>query len=262
VTLLDRIVAHKRVEVAAAQTRESLSQLRARAQRAAPTRSLRQALQRESGDPIRVLAEVKRASPSAGPIRPDADPSDIARAYAAGGAAAISVLTDRNFFAGELAFISQVKAAVGLPVLRKDFLVCEYQVVEARAAGADAILLIAAILDDRELRTMIDLAHHLGLEVLLEVHDAKEAQRAAQLPADVFGVNHRDLATLGIDMGLSRALLPLLPAQAVVIAESGIASRRDVASLEEAGVHAILVGETLMRAADPGARLRELLARP
>lgn len=256
--VLGEILAAKVGEVAAARAERSRADLETLARAQPPARSLMQALRREPGEPVRVLAEIKRASPSAGPIRPGADPAVIARAYAAAGAAAISVLTDEDFFDGNLDFLGRVRAAVDLPLLRKDFLIDRYQVVEARAAGADAVLLIAAALDDDTLGALAAEAARLGMAALVEVHDEVEAARAVAVGAPLVGVNHRNLATFSIDMGLTARLAPMLAGR-VLVAESGIKTAADVATLAAAGADAILVGETLMRAASPGAALRALL---
>jgi indole-3-glycerol phosphate synthase len=258
--VLARILDAKVGEVAAARAARPLASLRRDAESAAPARSLARALRRGPGQPVRAIAEIKRASPSAGPIRPGADPAEIARDYAAGGASALSVLTDRDFFDGDLAFLPRVRAAVDVPLLRKDFLIDEYQVVEARAAGADAVLLIVAALDDARLSALAALAAELGMDALVEVHDEAEADRAAAARAPIIGVNHRDLATFTIDMGLTARLAPRLPAGTVLIGESGIRTAADVAALGAAGAHAVLVGESLMRQPSPGAALAELLA--
>jgi indole-3-glycerol phosphate synthase len=208
----------------------------------------------------RPRAEVKRASPSAGPIRPGADPVAIAAAYEAAGAAAVSVLTDGPFFDGSLLHLAGVRARVGIPVLRKDFVVDEYQVWEARAHGADAVLLIVAALADPALADLRAAVDGLGMAALVEVHDEDEAGRAVAAGARVIGVNHRDLKTFRMDMDLYARVRPRLPAGAVGVAESGIKTPADVARLAAAGADAILVGETLMRHPSPGDALRELLA--
>ena len=200
-----------------------------------------------------VAAAHAARSPSAGPIRPEADPVTIARTYADAGAAALSVLTDRQFFDGRLEFLAAVHDAVPLPVLRKDFVIDPYQVVEARAAGADAVLLIVAALDDVRLAE---------LAALVEVHDLAEAERALAIAPTLLGVNHRDLSTMQIDMGLTAQVAPRVPPGVVLVAESGIKTAADVAALVAVGAHAILVGESLMRAADPGAALRALRGAP
>jgi indole-3-glycerol phosphate synthase len=254
-TILDRIVAKKREEVRALDG----AALARRAREMPPARDFAAALERAAGAPIRAIAEIKRASPSAGPIRPGADPAEIARGYAAAGARALSVLTDREFFDGELGFLARVRDAVSLPLLRKDFIISAAQIAEARVAGADAVLLIVAILDDAALRELHAHARELGLAALVEVHDEREAERAIAAGASIIGVNHRDLATLAIDMSLTARIAPMMPRGTILVGESGIRGARDVRALAGAGAHAILVGETLMRAPDPGVALAELL---
>ncbi len=259
--ILATILDAKLGEVAAARAARPLESVRRDAEAMPPARSLASALRRGPGQPVRALAEIKKASPSAGPIRPGADPAEIAKDYAAGGAAAISVLTDRQFFMGDLVFLPRVREAVSLPLLRKDFLIDEYQVVEARAAGADAILLIVAALDDARLRGFAALAAELGMDALVEVHDAAEADRAAAAGAPIIGVNHRDLATFKMDMGLTAKLAPRMPAGTVLVGESGVRTIADVQALGKAGAHAVLVGEALMRRPSPGVALAELMGR-
>jgi len=257
-TILETILAAKRVEVAEAKQRRSLADLEAAARATDPTRGLAAALARPAGAPVRVLAEIKRASPSAGPIRPGADPAAIATAYAAAGAAAISVLTDRQFFDGDLGFLAACRAAVRLPLLRKDFVIDPYQIAEARVAGADGVLLIVAALDDANLRELVAAATSYGLDALVEIHGEAEAERAVASGARLIGINHRDLHTFRIDMSLTATIAPALPAGTVIVGESGIRTAADVRALGEAGAHAVLVGEHLMRADDPGAALRAL----
>jgi indole-3-glycerol phosphate synthase len=259
VSILDEILAVKRTEVAAARAERPLSQLDAEARAAGPVRSLEGALRRAAGEPVRAIAEIKRASPSAGPIRAGADPAAIARDYAAGGASAISVLTDRRFFDGELGFLARCRAAVELPLLRKDFVIDPYQVAEARAAGADAVLLIVAALAPAQLAELVDAARGHGLDVLVEAHDLDEVDTALAAGATLLGVNHRDLRTFAIDMTLTARIAPRVPPSVVLVAESGIRTAADVRALGAAGAHAVLVGEQLMRAASPGDALRELL---
>jgi indole-3-glycerol phosphate synthase len=259
-SILDEILRHKRVEVEAASAARPRAGLEVAARTAGPVRSLAEALRRPPGAPVRVIAEIKRASPSAGPIRPGADPAAIGRAYQEGGAAALSVLTDERFFDGHLRFLAEVRAAVALPLLRKDFIVDPYQVVEARAAGADAVLLIAAALEPARMAELLAEAARQGMDALVEIHREEEADAAVEAGARLIGVNHRDLATFTMDMGLTERLAPRLPEGAVLVAESGIKTAADVRRLAEAGAHAVLVGETLMRAPSPGAALAALLA--
>ena len=258
-SILDEILREKRAELARARDERPLAGLEAAARAAGPTRGLTAALRRPAGAPIRAIAEIKRASPSAGPIRPDADPAAIARDYQRGGAAAISVLTDEQFFDGRLEFLARARAASSLPLLRKDFLVDPYQVVEARAAGADGVLLIVAALDDGQLGELLAEAGRWQLDALVEVHDEAEAERALAAGARLLGVNHRDLGTFEMDMGLTARLAPRCPPEIVLVAESGIRSAADVGQMAAAGAHAILVGEALMRAPSPGAALEQLL---
>lgn len=245
--ILDEIVSHKRRQELprlAAVDRSVLADL-------PPTRGFAAALRRDQG-PIRLIAESKKGSPSKGIFREHYDPVANAFAYQLGGASAISVLTDERFFFGHLDHLVAVRGAVGLPLLRKDFLVDERQVAEARLAGADAILLIVACLEDGQLRDLGGFADELGLDVLVEVHDADEATRAVALGFTLVGVNNRDLKTFHTDLETTFALVPGLQGEGrVVVAESGIACRDDCARLEATGVDAALVGEALMRADDP-----------
>ena len=254
--ILDQIVEHKREEVAAARRRTPLADVRRRAQETAPAQGFRAALaERED---VALIAEIKRASPSAGLIREDFDPAAIAECYHSAGAAALSVLTDPRFFQGDLEHLARAKAAAGLPALRKDFLIDEYQVFEARAAQADAILLIARILSDRQLGEYIDLAGELGMAALVETHSAAEIERALEAGGDLVGINNRDLDTLTVDLATTEALARYVPPERVRISESGIGTRADVERLARCGVHAVLVGETLMRSPDMTAAARRL----
>jgi indole-3-glycerol phosphate synthase len=212
---------------------------------------------REGG--FALIAEVKPASPSAGIIREKVDPAEIALVYERAGAHAVSVLTDRTFFRGDSANLVRVKEAVKLPVLRKDFLLHPLQVLESKQLGADAILLIVRLLDTHTLKQLVSLAHELGMEVLAEVHSAEEIPAALLSGADVIGINHRNLDTLEVDLGVSEQLRPFLPPDLTVIAESGIRSHADVMHMKKAGMNGVLVGEWLMRQPDPGRAVRELL---
>ena len=257
-TILARILETKRAEVAEARRARPLADVDAAARAAGPVRGLRAALLRPPGAPVRVLAEIKRASPSAGAIRAGADPAEIAADYAAHGAAAISVLTDATYFDGELGFLARCRERIALPLLRKDFTIDAYQVAEARAAGADGVLLIVAALEPPQLAELLAAASEYGLDALVEVHDAREADAALAAGATLVGVNHRDLKTFAIDMSLTGAIAPQLPAHVVLVAESGIRTAADVRALGDAGAHAVLVGEQLMRAPSPGAALEAL----
>jgi len=258
VSILDTILATKREEVAAARAARALADVEAAARVAEPPRGLRRALARAPGEPVRVLAEIKRASPSAGAIRAGADPAVIAADYEAAGAAAISVLTDRQYFDGDLAFLARCRERVRLPLLRKDFLIDAYQVAEARAAGADGILLIVAALSGAQLGELMAAAESFALGVLVEVHTVREAEVALAAGTTLLGVNHRDLRTFSIDMSLTSVVAPMLPPEVVLVAESGIRTAADVQLLGAVGAHAVLVGEQLMRAASPGDALRAL----
>ena len=259
--ILHRILATKRGEVDEARVARPLAQLRAAAEGRSDLRDFIGALRRKvDGGRAAVIAEVKKASPSKGVLRADFDPAAIARSYATNGAACLSVLTDREYFQGDPAYLEQARAASGLPALRKDFLVDAYQVVEARAMGADAILLIVAALEDGQLRDFEALAHSLGMAVLVEVHDARELDRALCLTTPLVGINNRNLRTFETTLDTTLALLPKIPADRIVITESGILAPGDVATMRAAGVNAFLVGEAFMRAPDPGAELARLFA--
>ena len=258
VTILDEILAVKRGEVATARGACSLADVEAAARSAGPVRGLERALRRPPGEPVRIIAEIKRASPSAGAIRAGADPAAIARDYARGGATALSVLTDRQFFDGELSFLARARAAVDLPLLRKDFVIDAYQVAEARAAGADGVLLIVAALGDAQLAELIAAARAYQLDALVEVHDLLEVDAALLAGATLLGVNHRDLRTFTVDMTLTAQIAPRVPPDVVLVGESGIRTTADVEALGCAGAHAVLVGEHLMRAGSPGDALLAL----
>jgi indole-3-glycerol phosphate synthase len=259
-TILDEIVLSKRREVAAARGLKPLEQLQARAAGAPPVRDFRAAL--AGPGPIRLVAEIKKASPSAHVIRADFDPVAIARIYQRHGAACISVLTDTPYFQGDLAHLTDVRASVAIPTLRKDFLVDDYQVVEARAAGADAILLIAEILDDATLARLLERARRLGMAALVEFHDEANLLRVLASGADLIGINNRDLRHFGTDLDHTLRLRDQIPREFVLVSESGIRTRQDVTRLEAAGISAILVGESLMRAPNIGLAIEQLLGRP
>ena len=262
-TILDDILAHKRQEVAAQKQRVDMDTLVANISASNDTpRGFMKALQaRVAIGGTAVIAEVKKASPSMGVIRASFDPVAIAESYAAAGATCLSVLTDEKYFQGSGHYLRLVRAAVGLPLLRKDFIVDEYQIVEARALGADAILLIVAALSDVELAAFTRLAHDLGLDVLVEVHDEAECARALQLPLRVIGVNNRNLHDFSVSLDTSRRIKTMLPADYLLVSESGIHTRADIEALQGDGIHAFLVGGSLMQADDPGAALSALLAK-
>ena len=257
--VLDEILSHKRSELAARRSRVSMGELQARCRRLAPALGFEAALEARAGERVRLIAEVKKASPSAGVLNAALDPVTQARAYAAAGAAAISVLTDEKYFRGSLDDLVAVRAAVSAPLLRKEFIIDEYQLWESRAAGADAVLLIVAALDPARLRDLMQAATEIGLATLIEVHAAAELDAALRADAPVIGVNNRDLRTLRTSLEPSLALLPLIPPGHVAVSESGIASGADVERVLAAGAHAILVGEGLVRAPDVSAKVRELL---
>jgi indole-3-glycerol phosphate synthase len=262
--ILRTILARKREEIAERSAAAPIGSVRERATAAAPPRGFARALQArvDAGRPA-VVAEVKKASPSKGVIRRDFDPAAIARSYEAGGAACLSVLTDVDFFQGSDAFLQQARAACALPVLRKDFVIEPYQVYEARALGADAVLLIAAALGNAEFANLHALALELGMDALLEVHHAADLERALMLPQPdrtVIGVNNRDLNTFETSLDTVLRLRHQVSGDRLLVAESGIATREDVARLRAAGIRAFLVGETFMRADDPGAELARLFA--
>jgi indole-3-glycerol phosphate synthase len=254
--ILERIVTSKRREIAERRSRISESELEHRLRDAPLIRDFRAALDRAGT--VQILAEVKRASPSAGLLREDFDPVAIARIYAEHEAAAISVLTDERFFHGHLSYLSAIRAGVALPVLRKDFILDPYQLLEARAAGADAVLLIAECLDTAELPRLLNQAHELGLEALVELYGADQLQRVVDSGAQLIGINNRNLRTFVTQLEHTLELAPRIPSDRCLISESGIRTRHDVLRLQEAGVRAVLVGETFMRAPDIGAKLDEL----
>jgi len=259
VSILDQILETKRAELAADRARVSPAEMAARARRRAePTRGFRAALQRAPAPAV--IAEIKRRSPSKGEIRRDFDPVKCAEAYLAGGAAALSVLTDAQYFGGCLDHLLQVHAAVPLPLLRKDFVIDTYQIDEARVAGADAVLLIASALAPEDLARLQAHARGLGLDALVEVHDGSELEVALSVSADLVGVNNRDLRSFEVDLGVTERLAARIPADAgvLLVAESGIGGPADVARLQRAGASAFLVGESLMRQADPGLALKQL----
>lgn len=257
-SILTTILQVKRGEITAARHVAPIDRLTRACAQLSPARGLRRALSRAPGQPVRLIAEIKRASPSAGAIRAGANPADIGRMYESAGASAISVLTDRQFFDGDLAFLARVRTVTSVPLLRKDFIIDPYQVVEARAAGADGVLLIAAALDGSLLAELMACSAEVGLDSLVEVHDVAETERALAAGAQLLGVNHRDLATFTIDMTLTERLARLVPDDVVLVGESGIRAPEDVLALGRTGAHAVLVGERLMRADDPGAAARAL----
>ena len=256
--MLDEIIAHTRTEVRRRRALRPLGALEAACRERPAARELQAALRPGPRDRVRLIAEVKKASPSQGVLSADLDPVAQARAYACAGAAAISVLTDEKYFRGGLQDLVAVRAAVELPVLRKEFIVEEYQLWESRAAGADAVLLIVAALDGEALRDLLQAAKAVGLGTLVEVHTAGELEAALERGAPVIGVNNRNLQTLTTSLDPSLTLLPLIPPGPVAVSESGLFTRADVERVVRAGAHAVLVGEALVRAGDVAAKVREL----
>lgn len=271
--ILEEIIAYRREAIAERKLRLPLRELKVRIRDMDPPRDFQSAISREttpkaissaSGGPsaIRLIAEIKRASPSKGVIREDFDVATLARSYRDGGAAAISVLTEERFFQGDLRHLALVREAANLPILRKDFIVNDYQIYEARAFGADALLLIVATLSPTELRDFLDLGRDLKLCCLTEVHAKGDLEEALLAGAEVIGINNRDLRTFQVSLETTLKLIKDIPKEKVVVSESGISSREDVLTLTRAGVDAILVGEALMRSPDVKAKLKELLENP
>ncbi|MFN5095994.1 MAG: indole-3-glycerol phosphate synthase TrpC [Limnohabitans sp.] len=259
--ILDKIVAVKREEVAAAMVRKPMDVMRADAESRVLTRDFEGAMRAKlAAGQAAVIAEIKKASPSKGVLRADFIPADIAQSYAEHGAACLSVLTDKQFFQGSVDFLKQARASCDLPVLRKDFMVDPYQIYEARAMGADAILLIAACLDDAQMADMEAVARRLDMAVLVEVHDRAELDRALKLKTRLVGVNNRNLKTFEVSLQTTLDLLPHVPADRLLVTESGILSADDVKRMREAQVNAFLVGEAFMRADEPGEALAKLFA--
>jgi indole-3-glycerol phosphate synthase len=261
--ILKKILDRKREEVASARIATPLSDLRARIADLPATLGFKSSLRKTTAAAkTAIIAEVKKGSPSKGVIRHDFDPLAIASIYAENGAACLSILTDAHFFMGDLAYIPAIRQSVNIPLLRKDFIFDPYQVFEARTAGADAILLIAAMLDLSPLRDLASLARELGLDVLMEVHDEGEMETALQTDCELIGINNRNLRTFETSLTTTERLAPLVPPERLIVAESGINARKDIERLAGAGAKAFLVGESLMREADIGAKLRELLGIP
>jgi indole-3-glycerol phosphate synthase len=255
-SILDRIVAYKPAEIAAARARVPDAELERRIAALPPARDFRAALERDDG--VSIIAELKKASPSAGVLRPDFDHAAIARVYERHGAACVSVLTDEPSFQGHLTYLERVRATIAVPLLRKDFLIDRYQLLEARAAGADAVLLIAEILDDAALHRLLREAAGLGLQALVELYDRDNLPRVLDAGARLVGVNNRDLRTFAVRLEQTLELAAAVPRDVCLVSESGIRTRGDLERLRAAGVRAALIGETLMRAPDIGAKLDEL----
>jgi indole-3-glycerol phosphate synthase len=255
--MLDKITAQKREEVEQRKKAVTITYLQQRIAKQKPALDFAMALK---GDHIRLIAEVKQSSPSRGLLSPNFNPIELAQTYAEGGAAAISVLTETNYFMGSIEHLAAIKEVVDLPLLRKDFIFDLYQVYESRAYGADALLLITSILSQEQLKELILLSHSLGLKCLVEVHNKGEVERAILSEAEIIGINNRDLNTFSIDINMTQRLRPLIPQERIVVSESGIKSKRDIEKLRKWGVDAVLVGEALVTAGDIRAKMKELLS--
>ena len=255
--MLDKITAQKREEVEQRKKAVTITYLQQRIAKQKPALDFAMALK---GDHIRLIAEVKQSSPSRGLLSPNFNPIELAQTYAEGGAAAISVLTETNYFMGSIEHLAAIKEVVDLPLLRKDFIFDLYQVYESRAYGADALLLIASILSQKQLKELILLSHSLGLKCLVEVHNKGEVERAILSEAEIIGINNRDLNTFSIDINMTQRLRPLIPQERIVVSESGVESHKDIEKLGKWGVDAVLVGEALVTAGDIRAKMKELLS--
>jgi len=255
--ILDEIIENKTSEVEISKTSLPLEQIQEQIKDALPSRNFFDAIN-PKGE-LKIISEVKHASPSKGVFREDFDPVQIAKSYSRGGASAISVLTDEKYFRGSLSFLKNIRAEVDTPLLRKDFIIDPYQVYEARLFGADAILLIIAALDQTSLSELLELTHSLQMNAIVEVHDENELDRALEADARIIGINNRDLRTFDVDLNVSINLSKKVPGDKIVIAESGIGSIEDIDRLRGEGVHVFLIGETFMKAPDPGQKLKQLI---
>ncbi len=255
-TYLDDIITYKKTELEERKRKLPYSALKMQIQSAKEPKDFKAALMKEG---TRIIAEVKKASPSKGIIREDFDHIAIAESYEKGGAAAISILTDSHFFKGDIEYLSQIRQVVDIPLLRKDFIIDEYQVVEAKVYGADAILLIATVLPLEELKYLYELSRSLGMQVLVEVHDKKDLKKALKAGAEIIGINNRDLKKFKTDINISVELAKLIPDDKIIVSESGINSKEDISFLKEGGANAFLIGEAFMREIDPGKKLREMI---
>jgi indole-3-glycerol phosphate synthase len=257
--ILDKIVAHKKLEVATQKKRTSLGEIKRSLTGVDLVRGFKQAI--SAPGRVNLIAEIKKASPSRGVIRSDFDPEAIARIYEDNGAVAISVLTDRQFFQGDLSFLATVRSVTSsVPILRKDFVIEEYQIYQSRLAGADAILLIAAVLDLPTLSRFLSIASDLDLDCLVEVHTEDELHMVLNTSASIIGINNRDLRTFKTDIQTTARLIEMIPEDRVIVSESGISSKEDVEFLQKCGVHAMLVGEALMRSDDIGLQIKQLMS--
>lgn len=255
--ILDEIIENKAIEVAESKNTLPFEILKEQIKDALPSRDFFKAINPDGN--LKIISEVKHASPSKGVFREDFDPVEIAKSYSSGGASAISVLTDKKYFKGSLTYLKNIREQVDTPLLRKDFIIDPYQVYEARLFGADAILLIVAALDQTLLKELLELTHSLDMNAIVEVHDEAELDRALDADSRIIGINNRDLRTFDVDLNVSIDLSAKVPQGKIVIAESGIGSIEDIDRLRGHGVHVFLIGETFMRAADPGQKLKELI---
>ncbi|MEK7678856.1 MAG: indole-3-glycerol phosphate synthase TrpC [Deltaproteobacteria bacterium] len=260
--ILREIVRNRAARLSRQKQLISVDEIKNRLGSAMPVRDFRAAvIGKGKADDIRIIAEVKKASPSKGVIRDVFDPLALAKEYEANGASAISVLTEEKYFQGSLEYLRLIKEKTGLPVLRKDFIIDEYQIYEARSAGADAVLLIAAILDEKALKNFIWLTEALGMAALIEVHDEEEIKKALEAGASLIGVNNRDLKTFKVDINATIRLLPLVPKDKILVSESGLSAREEILMLKKAGASAFLIGTALVKEKDAGKKLRELLGK-
>ena len=255
--ILDEIIENKKIEIESSKKSLPLKLIKARIKDALPARNFFNAI--KPNGQLKIISEVKHASPSKGILREDFDPVLIAKSYSSGGASAISVLTDEKYFKGTLSYLKNIRENVETPLLRKDFIVDPYQVYEARLNGADALLLIVAALDQSTLTQLLELTHSLDMNAIVEVHDEDELDRALDVNARIIGINNRDLRTFDVDLNISVNLSKRVPQDKIVIAESGIGSIKDIDMLRSKGVHVFLIGETFMKAPDPGQKLNELI---
>jgi indole-3-glycerol phosphate synthase len=261
--ILDDIINHKKYELAELKSKQPLAKLKDILKRLQPTRDFKKALTKPSSKgyskPTNIIAEIKKASPSKGIIRDDFNPVEIAKAYEVSGAVAISVLTDKKYFQGDIEYLKQIKEVTSIPILDKDFIIDPYQIYQARIYGADAILLIAAILSDDELSDYLTLSHQLELDTLVEVHTLKELKRVLKTDAQIIGINNRDLRSFKVNPDASLQLVKYIPGELIVVSESGIDNKELILSLQKEGIDAFLVGEALMKEKDVGEKLRELI---
>jgi indole-3-glycerol phosphate synthase len=257
--ILKKIIARKHEEIAERSAKVSIDDLKQQIESASPVRPFVGSMEEKiASGRAAVISEIKKASPSKGVLREDFNPAEIAKSYAANGAACLSVLTDRDYFQGHEDYLVQAREACDLPVIRKDFIIDPYQVYEARAIGADCILLIVSVLDDQQMGSLMDLVHELGMDALVEVHDREELDRALKFDTRLVGINNRNLRTFEVSLNTTLGLLDVIPDDRIVVTESGILSPNDVKLMREHDVHAFLVGEAFMRADDPGAELAAL----